>query len=138
MGQCCGRHSWGRQPSRAYGITQEDEAPGKEQPKHAGRKETKKEVWVPFTHLFVVYSDEEKQRGISPVNDLVVSVLNDGALLLTPTEALSDDFSLEHCPFVDGQELVRILGEPGLPLLIHEQDKFDRHVDGPVAQPSLT
>ena len=76
-------------------------------------------------HIIVVfYVANEIQRRIAPVYDLVLSVLQEAALVLRPTEALSDQLTLQGHSLSDA-EAVEVLCETCLSLLVDHKDEVD-------------
>ena len=70
------------------------------------------------THLIAVHSDDEKERCVSSVDALEVSVLEEAALLLVTRQTLADDLALQRRLLGDRQILV-ILRQTSLTLLVH-------------------
>lgn len=60
---------------------------------------------------------DEKETGVTTVNDFVAPVLQKGALQLGATETLANDFAFQGDALFHGQPLV-IRTEPGLALFV--------------------
>ena len=103
------------------------------------------------TYLLPIYSHQEKEGGIAPIDDLVVAVLNEGTLqgyavemslllvmlnllisnkhlLLSPGQASAHNLPLQGTSFLNSHALVCVLGQTGLALFVHQQHKLDSHL----------
>jgi len=76
---------------------------------------------IPYVDIRLGPNDK-KETGIPPVNDFVSSVLKEGTLQLGTTQALSDDFRLQGCPFIQRYPFV-IGRETSLSLLVSGTSK---------------
>ena len=71
-----------------------------------------------------INTDNKVQWSISSVYDFVLSMFEEGTLVLTPWQTFSDKFSLESNPFLDWETVI-VLGESGLTLLVYHQYELD-------------
>ena len=70
----------------------------------------------------VVDPKDEVKRGIPPVDNLVLAVLEEAALILSSAEALANQFALQRDSFADAKTL-EVLGKARLSLLVdHEYE----------------
>jgi len=76
--------------------------------------------------FFVVNSNHEKQRCITPINNLIVPVLNKGTLVLVAGEAFTNDFAFKGAPLIEGEVFV-VLSKASLTLLVHHEYESDPH-----------
>jgi hypothetical protein len=65
-------------------------------------------------------SDDEKQTGVAPVDDLVATIFEKAALKFRATQAFANDFRLECATFFHGNPLI-VARESSLALLVAEE-----------------
>ena len=77
----------------------------------------KREITSTYHIIVVLHAYDEIEGGIASVHDLVLAMLKEAALVLSPTQALSNELSFQRDPFPH-TEAIEVLGKPCLPLLI--------------------
>lgn len=81
--------------------------------------------------LGLVDADDEEKRGVAPVDAGEAVAVKEGALRLAAREAFADDLTLESILLrnsLHGKQRRRvILGQTGLSLLVHHENKTDCH-----------
>jgi hypothetical protein len=83
------------------------------------------------THLLRAHADHEEQAGVAPVDDLVLPVIEERALLVGPRQALAHNLALQRALLVRAQPLAEVLGQAGLPLLVdQDQERYHRASTG--------
>ena len=71
-----------------------------------------------------VQADDKVERGVAPVDDFVLAVVEEGALVFCPGKALANQFSFERDALLH-REAIIVFGQTRLPLLVHHQNELD-------------
>ena len=65
-----------------------------------------RELIITYNVFFDIDTNNEVQRGISAVNNFVLSVFEEGALIRRATETLSNQLAFKGYSFLDGEGVV--------------------------------
>ena len=70
-----------------------------------------------------VAANDEVEGCVAPIGDLELAMLDEGALVLSPRKALAYEFAFEGDALLHSEAII-VLGEAGLPLLVHHQHEL--------------